>query len=75
MPGFGQMRRVARRTSRRTSRRMNAMNEPQAPEQEEAVEPAEDSTTAQLEDLAKLKNEGVITEEEFAAKKKQILGL
>ncbi|MDD5693111.1 MAG: SHOCT domain-containing protein [Patescibacteria group bacterium] len=71
MSPFGQMRRVARRTSRRTSRRMAAANnESQAPEQE-----TEDSTTSQLENLAKLKNEGIITEEEFDAKKKQILGI
>jgi hypothetical protein len=30
---------------------------------------------AQLEELAKLKDQGVITEEEFTAKKKQLLGL
>jgi predicted Zn-dependent peptidase len=47
-----------------------ANNESQAPEQE-----TEDSTTSQLENLAKLKNEGIITEEEFDAKKKQILGI
>ena len=30
---------------------------------------------AQLEQLAKLKSEGIITDEEFSAKKKQILGI
>lgn len=34
-----------------------------------------DHQMAQLEKLAQLKEKGVITEEEFAAKKKQILGL
>ena len=34
-----------------------------------------DQQMAQLEKLAQLKEKGVITEEEFAAKKKQILGL
>jgi len=34
-----------------------------------------DDTTAQLEQLAKLKQEGILTEEEFTAKKKQILGI
>lgn len=37
--------------------------------------PAQDDTTAQLEKLAQLKNQGILTEEEFAAKKKQILGI
>jgi len=34
-----------------------------------------DDTAAQLEQLAKLKQEGILTEEEFTAKKKQILGI
>jgi hypothetical protein len=34
-----------------------------------------DDTAAQLEQLAKLKEQGILTEEEFAAKKKQILGI
>ena len=36
--------------------------------------PANDMTT-QLEQLAKLKEEGILTQEEFDAKKKQILGI
>ena len=42
-------------------------NEPAATGSEDQVE--------QLEKLAKLKEEGILTEEEFQAKKKQILGL
>lgn len=34
-----------------------------------------DDTAAQLEQLAKLEEQGILTEEEFAAKKKQILGI
>ncbi|TMK21476.1 MAG: SHOCT domain-containing protein [Actinobacteria bacterium] len=34
-----------------------------------------DDTAAQLEQLAKLKEQGILTEEEFTAKKKQILGI
>ena len=30
---------------------------------------------AELEQLAQLKNQGILTEEEFEAKKKQILGI
>ena len=40
--------------------------------------PAEDSADAQIEEikkLAALKDQGILTEEEFAAKKAQILGI
>jgi hypothetical protein len=37
--------------------------------------PAEISTSDELEKLAGLRDQGVITEEEFEAKKKQVLGL
>jgi membrane protease subunit (stomatin/prohibitin family) len=37
--------------------------------------PAEPDYAAELEQLAQLKNQGIITEEEFEAKKKQILGI
>ena len=39
-----------------------------------AAAPADD-LTAQLEALAKLKEQGILTDEEFAAKKAQILGI
>lgn len=57
-------RRVARRTARRTSRRMARRQEA-----------ADLDATIELEKLATLHRKGVITDEEFAAKKKQILGL
>ena len=37
--------------------------------------PAVDDTAAQIEELGKLKEQGLLTEEEFTAKKKQILGI
>ncbi len=37
--------------------------------------PAEADYTAELEQLAQLKNQGILTDEEFEAKKKQILGI
>ncbi len=40
-----------------------------------AAAPAEPDYAAELEQLAQLKNQGIITEEEFEAKKKQILGI
>ena len=36
---------------------------------------AEPDYAAELEKLAQLKNQGILTEEEFEAKKKQILGI
>jgi hypothetical protein len=39
------------------------------------VEKEEDNYTAELEKLAGLRDKGIITDEEFQAKKKQILGL
>ena len=39
------------------------------------AQPAEPSYIDELEKLAELKEKGIITEEEFQAKKKQLLGL
>jgi membrane protease subunit (stomatin/prohibitin family) len=46
----------------------------QAAAQQQAA-PAEPDYAAELEQLAQLKNQGIITDEEFEAKKKQILGI
>ena len=68
-------RRVARRTSRRTSRRMAASQpEPQAAPPP-AAGPAPQDDMAQIQQLATMKDQGLLTEEEFEAKKKQILGI
>jgi Short C-terminal domain len=68
-------RRVARRTSRRTSRRMAASQpEPQAAPPPAAA-PAPQDDMAQIQQLATMKDQGLLTEEEFQAKKKQILGI
>jgi hypothetical protein len=68
-------RRVARRTSRRTSRRMAASQpEPQAAPPPAAT-PAPQDDMAQIQQLATMKDQGLLTEEEFQAKKKQILGI
>jgi hypothetical protein len=40
-----------------------------------APAPAQPDYGAELEQLAQLKNQGILTEEEFEAKKKQILGI
>ena len=81
-------RRVARRTARRTSRRQMSMQQSSAPEPQEyaappaappapaaPAAPATPDYTAELEQLAALKAQGILTEEEFQAKKKQVLGL
>lgn len=62
---------VSNNVSRRQARRW-AGEEQQA--QPQSAAPADD-TTQQLQQLSQLKDQGVITEEEFAAKKKQILGI
>jgi Short C-terminal domain len=75
MPG----RRVARRTARRTSRRMAAAQAPPpaaAPAATPApAAPAQQDEMAEIQKLAQMKEQGILTEEEFAAKKKQILGI
>jgi hypothetical protein len=40
-----------------------------------APPPAQDPMVGQLEQLASLRDQGILTEEEFAAKKAQILGI
>jgi hypothetical protein len=42
---------------------------------QQAAAPAAPDYTAELEQLAQLKAQGILTEEEFEAKKKQILGI
>ena len=52
-----------------------AAYEQQMQAQQVAAAPAQADYMAELEQLGQLKNQGVITEEEFQAKKKQILGI
>ena len=67
---------VSNNVSRRQAQRWNAQVEEQAPVQQAA--PVADDTNSQiaeLQQLAQLKDQGILTQEEFDAKKKQILGL
>jgi hypothetical protein len=68
---------VSNRVSRRQARRWSEQEAPAQPEQAlpapQAPAPQE-STIDQLKALAQLKQEGVLTEEEFAAQKAKILG-
>lgn len=60
---------VSRRQAERWSR-------DQAPQQPAPVATAPvDDTAAQLQQLAQLRDQGILTEEEFTAKKKAILGI
>lgn len=78
---FGPSRRVARRTARRTSRRQayfqdsmsGGYDEPAPPPAPAA--PAEPDYAAELQKLASLRDQGIIDDAEFDAKKKQILGI
>jgi hypothetical protein len=44
-------------------------------EQQQQAAPAEPDMTEQIEQLGKLHEQGLLTDEEFEAKKKQILGI
>lgn len=78
---FGPSRRVARRTARRTSRRQAYFQDAAGgygydePEPAAPAAPAEPDYSAELQKLARLREQGILTDEEFDAKKKQILGI
>ena len=61
---------VSNNVSRRQSERWAAEN----PQPEQAM-PPQDDMTSQLQQLAQLKDQGILTQEEFDAKKKQLLGI
>ncbi len=66
---------VSRRQQRKWASQDQASAQDQGADQEQDQAAPVDDTTAQLEQLADLKNKGILTEEEFTAKKKQILGI
>jgi membrane protease subunit (stomatin/prohibitin family) len=55
------------------ARRQAARNSAGQPTQE--VQASPDDSVAELQQLAQLKEQGILTQEEFDAKKKQILGI
>ena len=65
---------VSNNVSRRQARRWGNQEQEQQYQSAPASAP-EDDMTAQLQQLASLKQQGIITEEEFSAKKQQILGI
>lgn len=69
----GVMGRVQRRQQQRWAAQDQAAYAQEAPAPQAA--PSEPDYTAELEKLAKLRDEGVISAEDFEAKKKQLLGI
>ena len=65
---------VSGRVQRRQAAKW-AQPDAQQYEQEAPPPEAEDDATAQLQNLAKLHTQGVLTDEEFAAAKAKILGI
>jgi membrane protease subunit (stomatin/prohibitin family) len=65
--------RVQHRQQQRWAAQEQAAYQEQAPQAPPAA--AEPDYTAELEKLAKLRDDGVITAEDFEAKKKQLLGI
>ena len=70
---------VSGRVQRRQAARWAEQDQPQYEQQQYAPPPppppVEDDGTAQLQSLAKLHAQGVLTDEEFAAAKAKILGI
>ena len=72
--------RVSRRQAQRWQRQGSDPSEPEpanqepAPEYQEQPPQPQQDMVQQLKDLAELKDQGILTEEEFAAQKARILG-
>jgi membrane protease subunit (stomatin/prohibitin family) len=68
---------VSGRVARRQSARYAEEDAQQYQQQAQAAPPpeAEDDSAAQLQNLAQLHSQGVLTDEEFAAAKAKILGI
>ncbi len=67
--------RVQRRQQQKWAAEDQTAYEQQAPPPPAAAPAAAPDYTAELEQLAKLRDDGVISAEDFEAKKKQILGI
>jgi membrane protease subunit (stomatin/prohibitin family) len=67
--------RVQHRQQQRWAAQDQGAYEQQQPQAPPAAPAAQPDYTAELEKLAKLRDEGVITAEDFEAKKKQLLGI
>jgi membrane protease subunit (stomatin/prohibitin family) len=67
--------RVARRQNAKFAEQDAQQYAQEAPQYAQEAPPPEDDATAQLQNLAALHTQGVLTDEEFAAAKAKILGL
>ncbi len=70
---------VSNNVSRRQAQRWSAQEQQSYTTQQQAAQPITQSDNsdmmAELQQLAQLKDQGILTQEEFEAKKKQILGI
>lgn len=68
---------VSNNVSRRQAQRWSesGQTQPGYLEPSQSAAAPVDDTTAQLQQLAELRDQGILTDEEFAAKKKQVLGI
>jgi membrane protease subunit (stomatin/prohibitin family) len=67
---------VSGRVARRQAARYDQQDAQQYQEQpQQAQAPPEEDSTAQLQNLAQLHSQGVLTDEEFAAAKAKLLGI
>ena len=73
--GRVQRRQAAKYDQQQYEQEQQYAQEPQQPQQYAPEPPPEDDSTAQLQNLAALHTQGVLTDEEFAAAKAKILGI
>jgi hypothetical protein len=66
---------VSGRVQRRQAARYDAQDAQQYEQEAQQAPPAEEDASAQLQKLATLHSQGVLTDEEFAAAKAKILGI
>ncbi|MES2630598.1 MAG: SHOCT domain-containing protein [Patescibacteria group bacterium] len=66
---------VSNNVSRRQATRWGQQEQEAAPAPQQQYAAPADDTVTQLQQLAQLKDQGILTQEEFDAKKKQILGI
>jgi len=66
---------VSNNVSRRQAARYVNQDSQQAQPQEYAPAESQNDVYVELEKLGQLKNDGIVTQEEFDAKKRQLLGL
>jgi hypothetical protein len=65
---------VSNRVSRRQGKRWQAQEAPEPQQAAPAAAAPQSSTIDQLKELGELKQQGILTDEEFAAQKAKILG-